>query len=155
VDHPDRKLGRHPIQILLGRVPPFLQHRIVVTDTQDVLVLGGQPSQPGPERREHLFDAADRARRRRRQVDPVQLARHLRELPVAVDEAGDQGPATEIEQAGPRPGRLQHVTDLADGEDATAAHRDRLGEGAAFVHRHHVGVHEHSRGLTPPSRHLI
>ena len=44
VDRPDRKLGGHAIQVFLGRVAPLLEHRVVVADAQDVLVLGGEPA---------------------------------------------------------------------------------------------------------------
>jgi hypothetical protein len=154
VNDPDRQVGRHAIQIFPGRMAALVQHRVVVTDAQHVLVLGGQPPEPPAQRSDDVVDAGDVPAGRRRQVDPVELSRHLREPTVAVDEAGDQRATAEIEQARPGPGRGHHPADLADRQDAAAAHRDRLRERVTFVHRHHVGVDEHRRAFTRSPRHL-
>jgi hypothetical protein len=60
----------------------------------------------------------------------------------------------EIDDAGRAPCRRQHRIQIADGEDAAAAHRDRLRGRMPLVHGQHVGVDEHGGRLRRSSRHL-
>ena len=117
VHHPDRQLGGDAIQILLGRVAPLCEHRVVVARAEDVFVLGRQPSEPPAQRLDDVVDRRDVAGRRRREIDPVELARDLREVTVAVDEAGDQRVTAEIHDVRP------------NAQPRPAPHRDRRPQG--------------------------
>ena len=70
--HPDRKLGGDAVEILLRRVAPLVEHRIVVARAEDVFVLGRQPAQPAAQRPDDVLDRRDVACRRRREIDPVE-----------------------------------------------------------------------------------
>ena len=82
----------------------------------------------------------DVAGRRRREIDPVQLAGDLCEVAVAVDETGDQRETAEIDDARADARRGQHPIEIADRKNAAAPHGDGFGERMPLVHRHHVRV---------------
>ena len=135
----DRVLRRGPVEVVARRVAVLGQQRVVVAAAahhlarQDVAL-----GDPGPNLAHDVVDGTDVPDRRRVERQCVEGHPHGQEVPVRIDEAGQQRALPQLDDARRSAAQGHHVVAGAGRDDRLPAHRHRLHPRPARLHRDDV-----------------
>ena len=138
VDDEDGNVLRDRVQFFLGRVSQLLELGVVITEADDDFDLldgGGVRLDPVTQRLLQRGDVLDLAVGWGQQVGGQRLQATDDDMPVGVDETGDEGLALEIHELRCGAFQLHDVAAAAHGNDLAACLGHRLGAHGLVVHR--------------------
>ena len=135
VGQDDPVLRRGPIQIVARRMAAFREQRVVVADPQHEPARLDVPlGNPRPDPGHDVVDVVDVADGRRVQRQQIEAPAHRHQVPVRVDEAGQQGAVAEIDDARRLPPQRRCLRARAGRRDRLAPDRHGLDPRTGRVH---------------------
>ena len=137
VHREDRASGGHGIEIGAGEVPPLLEHRVVVSKS-DQPIVSRLRCIDLPQCIESLRNGSDRSDRRAVEVGCNRHEPRSREVAMRFDESGHDRPPLEVElDVGSRQPGL-HVRIAPNRNDSVVFDHERRGLTSAGIHREDV-----------------